>query len=225
MKNLLLKSILIAGSALALNANAAIISGGSFTNAEQTTEINQSGNLNLFDSNLGNLTSVSFSFTGSGTTSFSVTNNAAQSQLARVDSSVELNYSSTNAAIAALLGTLTQPLVILSFTTGNQSYAPGETKNFGPFLDSDSANQIFTTALAAFQQPGGGVFNVNCQSLSGISIVGGGGNVNSSQSTLAGCGASISYTYSAHNVPEPASISMIGLGLAGISFLRRRKAA
>ncbi len=53
MKN----KILLAGvlAIASTGAQAAFISGGSFTNPEEITEINQTGTLDLFDSALGTL--------------------------------------------------------------------------------------------------------------------------------------------------------------------------
>lgn len=59
-----MKKILAAAVLAALSvgsANAAL----SFSNAEQTTEISQTGFLDLFDSNLGTLTGVTLTLSGS----------------------------------------------------------------------------------------------------------------------------------------------------------------
>ena len=73
-----MKSIAFFATALALTAgaNAATVS-YNFANPMQTTEVNQTGNLGLFDSALGTLTSVSLSFSGANVTELTLINNAA----------------------------------------------------------------------------------------------------------------------------------------------------
>jgi len=76
-------------------------------------------------------------------------------------------------------------------------------------------------ALAALSQLGGGTFTLTCDSSAGFTATGGGGNIKSDQSTQAACGASIKYTY---DVPEPDALALVGLALAGIALVTRRKA-
>jgi hypothetical protein len=73
------------------SANAAL----SFSNAEQTTEISQSGFLDLFDTNLGTLNSVTLTLNGSMTTTIDLSNSAAQSQTARGTGTVDLTFASS----------------------------------------------------------------------------------------------------------------------------------
>jgi hypothetical protein len=197
----------------------------SFNNVLETTEISQTGNLGLFDGALGTLTSVTLSFTGENSTSLRLTNNAAQAQNVKATTSTDLNFSSTLGALNSLI-TASNPIVSLSATTGFNLISAGASTTFGPLVDSDQLDWTaqLSGILGSFVGAAGQNFAVGCTSLSGIALVGGGGNVGTDQQTKAACGAKVVYTYTPTNtqVPEPSALALVGIALAGAAWARRK---
>ena len=185
------------------------------------TEINQTGQLGLFDSDLGTLLGATLEIHGAGTTSISLTNRAATASNIRATINTRLSFSSDIAPLSAFISGTSNDIV-LSYTTGISLYQVNETKSFGPFAANQVKTHDLTTILAHLQAPGGGEFDITGVSLSSLTVAGAGGNVDAVQTTLAGLGARITYTYQpVEIIPEPSSL--LTACLSAFVLLRRKR--
>ena len=200
-------------------------------------------NLNLFNTALGTLNSVTFTSTFGFTSNITVSNQAAGTSTGSVNTESASGFSSgvsaVNAILAAYVDTAGDVLVggdelnpaafDLRGTTRAYSLASGSsttllsnaaTQTVAPGPDTAAAD------LAAFSKAGGGSFDVSFETITGTNLNNRGGNTTSSQQTTATGTFGVVYDYTAPptTLLEPASIALMGVGLTGMTLLRRRRA-
>ncbi|MBL4631364.1 MAG: choice-of-anchor E domain-containing protein [Paraglaciecola sp.] len=218
--NKVIASVLLTGSlAIASSAQATVIT-SSYTNAFEVTEISQTGSLSQFDSALGTLNSATLTLSGESLSSTILINNAAG--MASFDFNSILNFFFDVSSVGV---TIPLPAFVtqLASTSGFVGLASGVSLNLGPVSDIASYSVTLTGSdLAAFV--GTGLFDTSCNTISGSSFTGGGGNISNDQTTTAFCSASISYDYTETTlVSAPASALLFGAGMLGLAVTRRNK--
>ncbi|HMF79703.1 MAG TPA: PEP-CTERM sorting domain-containing protein [Bryobacteraceae bacterium] len=217
--NFALAAILAVGT-----ANAAIISGDTQSYGPTATDF--SGlpvSLAGYDGLSGTLIGVILTMTGHIDTQYNASNDSAQSgQLlgANTTSTMSLFFGAVGVVTAIPVTSLTgAPYIVpaISAVTNYGSLATGENSNSATF---NTPNPL----IAAFIS-GPVSFTVNSSTITFSSTTG--GNVAVGQSTVGSGTAHVDFIVAdTGEIPEPASLALIGGGLTGLAYLlRRRKAA
>ncbi len=212
------KIALIAALALAGSANAATIS---YTDSFGLSTTNWTQNLSLqqFDSALGTLNSVTFNYGGGISTIFSLESLDAAAANISANAAGDISFGGPISDTLHIAGS--SNLSVTPFD-GTIDFGGTSGGTVGPVVVNDSNSIFLNSGFAAFI--GNGTFDILVAAI-GLSNASGAGNLISQINTEAVANIEVVYNYSTTtNVPEPATLGLLGLGLLGLGVIRRRKA-
>ncbi len=227
----LLSTLVFIGS---LTLTTAPIQAATFTDtdsfsAEITELTDQPLRVDPFDASLGTLTKVTVTLSGSLSSVGTVTNTAAQAQSFTVSTRAQQYDGTKSGGSPAVLPSTFQVFTPFDLI-GSQAYtalAPNTPAAFGPYSADRGPLIVFTsTSLADLAQfVGGGAFGYNFNTLILTAVQGGGGNVTTAINTNASASLSVTYEFEGDVavIPEPTTVSLVGLGLLGLAYARRRQ--
>ncbi len=162
------------------------------------------------------LSSISITVSGGITGSITLTNGAPATQTGSGTTTTDFNF-------GALSGfTFANPIYSPSFTTGVRTLDSGVPLTIGPL--SATGNGSLGSDITDFvPYTGAGDFTIPVSTSTFFSSGGTGGFFMAAQASNANATAVVTYTYAATELtPEPATISLLGLGLLGFGFVARK---